>query len=291
MRKFAWAPLAALCLSFIAQGSATAADKPTLYFSAIPNEDESKLVERFGKVGDYLAKALGVPVKYLPVKSYPAAVTAFRNDQIQLAWFGGFSGVQARTLVPGSRAIAQGEEDPKFITYFIAHDSTQLKPAERFPADAKGRSFTFGAKTSTSGRVMPEFHIRQATGTAPEAFFTRVGFSGDHSQTLKLVATGAYEIGALDYKVYEKAVRDRAPEVETAKVIWKTPPYPDYNWSVRGDVDAKFGAGFTDKIQKALIEIKDPDLLASFPRKSFIPASNADFEPVEKTARELKLLE
>jgi phosphonate transport system substrate-binding protein len=35
----------------------------------------------------------------------------------------------------------------------------------------------------------------------------------------------------------------------------------------------------------------DPDLLASFPRKSFIPATNAEFAPIEETARTLDLLE
>ncbi|MDX2258368.1 MAG: putative selenate ABC transporter substrate-binding protein [Hyphomicrobiaceae bacterium] len=293
MRHHACAALSALCLAvcLLVCGQPARAQTPTLYFSAIPSEDEAKLVERFTKVGTYLAKTLGVPVQYVPVKSYPASVTALRNDQIQLGWFGGFTGVQARLAVPGSRAIAQGEEDPAYISYFIAHDSAGLAPSADFPKAAKGKSFTFGAKTSTSGRLMPEFFIRKATGEAPDTFFGRVGFSGDHTQTLKLVATGAFEIGALDYKVYDKAVAAGAPEVATAKIVWKTPPYPDYNWTVRGDLDAKFGAGFTDKLQQALIDMKDPDLLASFPRKSFIKAVNDDFAPIEATARELKLLE
>ena len=76
----------------------SAAAQETLYFSAIPDEDETRLVERFTAVADYLSEELGVPVEFVPVKSYPAAVTAFRNDQVQLAWFGGLSGVQARLL-------------------------------------------------------------------------------------------------------------------------------------------------------------------------------------------------
>ena len=43
-------------------------------------------------------------------------------------------------------------------------------------------------------------------------------------------------------------VADGAPEVETAKVIWQTPPYPDYNWTIRGDVDETFGEGFADRV-------------------------------------------
>ena len=40
-----------------------------------------------------------------------------------------------------------------------------------------------------------------------------------------------------------------------------------------------------------LVGMSDPELLASFPREAFIPAQNADFDPIEQTARELGLLE
>lgn len=269
----------------------SAAAQETLYFSAIPDEDETRLVERFTAVADYLSEELGVPVEFVPVKSYPAAVTAFRNDQVQLAWFGGLSGVQARLLVDGARAIAQGDEDTSFVSYFIAHTDTGLTESEDFPEAARGMSFTFGAKTSTSGRLMPEYAIRENTGEAPYEFFDRVGFSGDHSQTLRLVASGAWQVGALNYAVYDQAVADNAPEVETANVIWKTPPYPDYNWTIRGDVDARWGEGFADKVQAALVGMDDPDLLAAFPRNAFIPAANEDYAPIEQVARDLDLLE
>lgn len=270
---------------------AQAQSQPTLYFSAIPDEDESKLVSRFTRVADYLAAAVGRPVRYVPVKSYPAAVTAFRNDQIQLGWFGGLSGVQARLAVPGSIALAQGAEDRAFVTYFIAHESTGLAPSAGFPLAAKGMSFTFGARTSTSGRLMPEYHIRKEAGMAPESFFGRVGFSGDHSQTLKLVATGAYQVGALNYSVFDQAVADRAPEAASVRLIWKTPPFPDYNWTIRGDVDGRFGAGFTEKVRAALLGMTDAALLASFPRSAFVPATNADYAAIEAVGQELKLLE
>lgn len=271
-------------------GTASPLAAQTLYFSAIPDDDETKLVERFGAVADYLEAELGVDVEYIPVKDYPAAVTAFRNDQIQLGWFGGLSGVQARIAVPGSQAIAQGAEDETFVSYFIANTSTGLTESEGFP-DMAGLSFTFGAQTSTSGRLMPEFYIRQETGEAPEDLFADVGFSGDHGQTLRLVASGAYETGALNYTVYDQAEAEALAEVETAKVIWKTPPYPDYNWTIRGDVDDRFGEGFTAKVQEALIGMTDEALLASFPRSAFIAADNEMYAPIEDTARELDIIE
>lgn len=262
----------------------------TLYFSAIPDDDETRLVARFGAVADYLSEELGVDVAYIPVKSYAAAVTAFRNDQIQLGWFGGLSGVQARIAVPGSRALAQGSEDETFVTYFIANADTGIERSEAFP-DIAGRSFTFGAQTSTSGRLMPEFWLREETGLAPSELFAEVGYSGDHGQTLRLVASGAYEVGAMNFSVYDTAVAEDAPEAERARVIWQTPPYPDYNWTIRGDVDARFGAGFADRVQAALLGMDDADLLASFPRAAFIPADNALYQPIEDTARALDIID
>ena len=122
-------------------------------FTAIPDQDETQLRKRFGKVAKYLSKSLNLQVEYVPVKSYAAAVTAFRNNQVQLAWFGGLSGVRARELVKGSQAIAQGKKDPFFESYFIAHKSTGLKFSKDFPMGIAGRTFTFGSKGSTSGRL------------------------------------------------------------------------------------------------------------------------------------------
>jgi phosphonate transport system substrate-binding protein len=263
----------------------------TFTFTAIPDEDEARLRERFNKVAAYLSQKLGVEIKYVPVKSYAAAVTAFRNNQVQLAWFGGLSGVRARSLVPGSQAIAQGFEDQSFVTYFIAHASTGLKPAQSFPKGIAGKTFTFGSKGSTSGRLMPEFHVRQNFAMAPDKVFMKVGFSGNHSKTIALVQSGAYQVGAVNFKVWESGLKSGKIDPAKVSVIWKTPPYPDYQWTIRGDVDERWKPGFKQRVTEVLLGMKDPDLLASFPRKSFIPAENADYQPILDVAKQIKLID
>ncbi|WP_110690511.1 putative selenate ABC transporter substrate-binding protein [Salinicola endophyticus] len=276
-------------LALMLVGSVSQAD--TFRFTAIPDEDQSRLVERFSKVADYLSDKLGVEVQYVPVTSYGAAVTAFRNDQVQLAWFGGLSGVQARRLVPGSQAIAQGQEDAEFRSYFIANRQADIAPSETaLPEAVRGHSFTFGAKTSTSGRLMPEHFIRQRFDAAPEQVFSRVGFSGDHSRTIALVESGTYDVGAVNFTVWQAAVADGRVDTDKVAVIWKSPTYPDYQWTLRGDVDARYGEGFSAKVRKALLDMTDPALLESFPRSGFIPASNADYAPIEEVGESIGVL-
>ncbi len=262
----------------------------TFSFTAIPDQDASALQQRFDKVAHYLSRELGIDVKYVPVKSYAAAISAFRNNQVQLAWFGGLSGVKARSLVPHSEAIAQGIEDQSFITYFIAHHASGLTAGETFPLAIKNKTFTFGSKGSTSGRLMPEYYIRQHLG-APRQAFKRVGFSGDHSRTIALVQAGSYEVGAVNFKVWQKMLEAGKINPKLVNIIWQTPPFPDYQWSIRGDVEQAFGKGLKAKVKDALLNMTDPQLLKSFPRQGFISAQNSDYAPIKKTAQAIGLMD
>jgi phosphonate transport system substrate-binding protein len=281
---------AALAVTLLS-GAATAEDKPAFVFTAIPDQDETRLVERFTRVAEYLQGKLGVPVKYLPVKSYPGAVTAFVNNQVQLAWFGGFTGVQARREAPDSEAIAQGAEDVAFKSFVIANTKTGLKPSKEFPKEIAGKSFTFGSRGSTSGRLMPEYFIRKAFGGRnPEEVFSRVGFSGDHSRTIQLVQSGAYEAGVVDFTVWDLDLKAGKVDPSQVIVIWESPTFPDYQWTVRGDVDRIYGVGFKEKLRAALLAIDDPAILGPFARSKFIPAKNSDYDPIEEIAKIANLL-
>ncbi|MCP4971894.1 MAG: putative selenate ABC transporter substrate-binding protein [Arcobacter sp.] len=263
----------------------------TFTFTAIPDQDETKLKERFSLLANYLSKELNLDVKFVPVKSYSASIAAFRNNQVQLAWFGGLSGVKARLIVPGSVAIAQGVEDPNFHSFLIAHTSTGLEKSKTIPKGIEGKTFTFGSKGSTSGRLMPEYFITDAFKKSPNDIFKKVGFSGNHSKTVALVQSGAYEVGAVNYKVWKRELKSGKIDPSKVKIIYQTPGYPDYNFTARGDLDKQFGEGFTKKLQTAILNIKDEKILNAFPRSGFIKATNEDFAPILTTARKLGLVD
>jgi phosphonate transport system substrate-binding protein len=284
IRKLAAASL----LVFVVSATVSA---QTLVFTAIPDEDETKLVERFKGIADYLSGELDVDVRYIPVKSYAAAISAFRNNQVQLAWFGGLSGVQARGLVPGSEAIAQGVEDEAFYSHIIAHESTGLDEMESLSDELRGKTFTFGSKGSTSGRLIPEYYIREAFGESPEEVFGRVGFSGNHTRTLRLVEAGTYDVGAINFSVWDKEMENGNVDTDAVKVIWTTPSYPNYQWTIRGDVNERFGEGFSKRVQEALLAMDDPALLESFPRSGFIPVANDAYEPIRVVGKQIGIID
>ncbi|MCF6334674.1 MAG: putative selenate ABC transporter substrate-binding protein [Spirochaetales bacterium] len=265
------------------QDESRGAGEKKIQFTAIPDQDESRLTERFSQIALYLSKETGVEFVYIPVKSYAASVAAFKNGEVQLAWFGGLSGVRARRAVAGARAIAQGEEDKQFVTYFIANYRTGLTYSQQLSKELEGRTFTFGSKGSTSGRLMPEYYLRKIFNRTPGQIFKRVGYSGNHSKTIALVQSGSYEIGAVNYRVWEKEVKEGKIDLTKVSVIWKTPEYTDYNWTIRPDVTEDFGTDFIDIVQNALLSLENRDILDTFPRKSFIKADNSMYDAILET--------
>jgi len=287
-----WARILAVGLTagLAACGADSAAGQETLFFSAIPDQNNTELAQKFGKVAAYLTRELGVPVKYRAASDYGASVEMFKSRDIQLAWFGGLTGCQARQAVAGARAIAQGREDPNFYSYFIAHKSTGLERSDEFPEAIRELTFTFGSETSTSGRLMPEYFIKKHTGQSPRRFFAKpYGFSGSHDKTWEAVQSGRIQAGVLNYTTYDKAVKQGNLDPAVCKIIWKTPDYADYNFTAHPILKERYGAGFVEKLQKALLAMRG-DLLQAFPRSALIEAKNEDFDAIAAVARNLNLL-
>jgi len=201
----------------------TAADVSTasvepLSIGAIPDQDPEMLQRLYSRLVDYLSAELGVPVEYEPVTDYAAAVTAFKVGDLDLVWFGGLTGVQARLQVPGAQAIVQRDIDESFHSIFIANTASGLEPIDDISGlkSLMGKTFTFGSESSTSGRLMPQFFLREA-GVALTDFKGEPGFSASHDATLKLVEAGSFDAGVVNEQVWLDRVA--AGEVDEGKVL------------------------------------------------------------------------
>ena len=263
----------------------------TLYIGGIPDQETSVLVRRFDGVADYLSGKLDVNVEYKPSIDYAAVVTAFANEDLHLAWFGALTGAQARNQAPRAMAIAQRPRDTKFTSVYIAQTDLQVEGLQ----DLSGLTFTFGSINSTSGHLMPRHFLLEA-GVDPATDFNGLSnFSGSHDTTWKLVESGSFQAGALSETVWNRAVAENRVDATKVRQIGVTPPYFNYNWSVRGDLDETFGEGFTQRLQVALLDMHMDatlaELLEAFQTDSFIASSNANYAAIESVAKSLGMLQ
>ena len=253
------------------------------------------LDKRFNLFSKELAKTLDVKVKYIPVINYVAAVTGFRTNDLDLVWFGGLSGVQARLQTPNAIVIAQRDIDKEFKSVFIVNKKLKLDSISNKNGlkKLKNLRFTFGSENSTSGRLMPEYFLNDA-GIKIENFKgKRVGFSGSHDATIALVNSGAFDAGALNKQVWENNLKKNPKRTNNVNLFWITPDYVDYHWVAQGNLDNRFRKGFTKELKSTILnlDIKNTEhkkILDMFNAKKFIEAESSDYKNIEVIARKLK---
>jgi phosphonate transport system substrate-binding protein len=260
---------------------------PTLRISGIPDENPTGLQRKQAPMVEYLSKALGAQIKYIPVTDYGAAVQALSAGQLDFVWLGGFTHVQARTMtevVP----LAMRDIDREFQSVFIANVASGITSME----DLKGKKIAFGSKSSTSGRLMPShFLLSQFNIDPSKDFGGEPVFSGAHDATVKFVESGKVDAGALNKEVWERMVAEGNVDESKVKLIWTTPGYVDYVWTSRTAVPEELRKKFTDAFLS--LDPSNPEhqtVLELQGAKKFVPAQPSDFDQIEEISRKLGLL-
>ncbi len=289
LQRSSFALAAALACAAVAPAAhAQAPATPTvLRVSAIPDEAPTELQRKFKPLGEYLQQATGLPVQFTPVTDYAAVVEGLATQKIDLAWLGGFTFVQARLRTNGQAVpIVQRAEDEVFTSRFIVPADSKAQSL----ADLKGRTFVFGAPSSTSGSLMPRFFLQQA-GIEPERDFKTVAFSGAHDATVAFVAAGRAEAGVLNASVWDKLVEQKNPNAAKVRVLATTPTYYDYNWTVRPGLDAALTKKLTDAFLK--LDPANPqhkEILALQRASKFIPTKSSNYDGIESAGRSAGLI-
>ncbi|MFA9287443.1 putative selenate ABC transporter substrate-binding protein [Comamonas sp. SY3] len=278
--------LAALTLSSLASFSAHADTPAVLRVSAIPDEAPTELQRKFKPLGEYLSQATGMKVVFTPVSDYAAVVESLATRKLDLAWLGGFTYVQAKIRTNGTAIpIVQRAEDAVFTSKFITAD-----PSIQTLADLKGKTFAFGAPSSTSGSLMPRYFLLQ-DGLNPEKDFKTVAYSGAHDATVAFVAAGKAEAGVLNTSVWDKLVETKKVDTSKVRVFATTPTYFDYNWTVRGDLDPAIIKKLTDAFLALDPSKPEHKAIMDLQRASkFIPTKPENYAGTEAAAKSAGLL-
>ena len=267
--------------------AAAQAQGNVLRVSAIPDEAPTELQRKFKPLGDYLKAKTGMDVEFTPVSDYAAVVEGLATKKIDLAWLGGFTFVQAKLRTDGQVVpIVQRAEDATFTARFIVPVDSPIKTL----ADLKGHTFVFGAPSSTSGHLMPRYFL-QTQGIDAGKDFKTVAFSGAHDATVAFVASGRADAGALNASVLDKLVEAHNPNAAKVRVLATTPPFFDYNWTVRPGMDPALVKKLTDAFLALDAGNPQQKEIMDLQRASkFIPTKASNYDGIEAAGKAAGLI-
>lgn len=255
-----------------------------LRLSMIPTTDPGKMVRDGEPLVKYLEKETGAKVEMTIPTNYAAVVEAIANNQVDIAHFGGFTYVQASAR-GGAKALVQREQDQNFHSLFITQPGSKINSLK----DLNGHSFAFGDVNSTSGHLMPEYYMRQAK--IDLKVIEKALYTGGHDGTALAVANKKVDAGAMDENVFQKMMKDGKINDRQVRVFWTTPPFLDYVWAARKDLDPKLAESFSNAFLK--LDAKNPEhkaILDFLSAAKYVRAKDSDYAKLRQAAKDAGLM-
>lgn len=261
-----------------------AAEPDPLRVGLIPNQSPESVEAQYEPFGDYLSEQLGREVELTVPTNYTAVVEAMVNDELDLAYFGGLTYVQARDrgdVTPLVTEVNPGTGDTTYRTVIIVPPDSDIEEVE----DIEGRTFAFGSANSTSGSLYPAITL-QDEGIDYRTDLEEFTYTGGHDATAQAVANGGVDAGGLEDRILYDLIDKGDVEEDSVRVIEESDPIEGYPWVARGALtdDLK------EQIAEAFLDIEDPTLLDLLRAESYERVEAEDYDYVEEKARELDLL-
>jgi phosphonate transport system substrate-binding protein len=230
-----------------------AAEPDPLRVGLIPNQSPESVEAQYEPFGDYLSQQLGREVELTVPTSYTAVVEAMVNDELDLAYFGGLTYVQARDrgdVTPLVTEVNPGTGDTTYRTVIIVPPDSDIEEVE----DIEGRTFAFGSANSTSGSLYPAIML-QDEGIDYRTDLEEFTYTGGHDATAQAVANGGVNAGGLEDRILYDLIDKGDVEEDSVRVIEESDPIEGYPWVARGALtdDLK------EQISRSLPRYRRPD--------------------------------
>lgn len=257
-------------------------DPARLRVALLPDENASTLIQNAQPLKKHLQQALGRDVEIVVTTDYSSMIEAMRFGRIEVAYFGPFSYVLAKSRAPGIEPFAVGVERgaPTYQSVLIAQAGGPVKTL----ADIKGRPFGFGDQASTSSHLVPRAHLLKKAGLDGGADYKPVHL-GTHDAVARAVQAGQLPAGALSKPIFDSLVTRKL--IDPAKVVQLelTADIPNYPVVMQGNL----APALKDAIRKAFLTMDDKEVLKAFRVEKFAATGDGAYDVLRETAAVLKL--
>ena len=253
----------------------------------LPDSSVDILQQRYATLLDYLSAETGLEYKLVLPENYAALIRLFRDKEVDLAFFGGFTFVKVQAFY-GARPLVMRDIDTRFTSWFLVKGENSALEL----ADLKDKTFSFGSKLSTSGHLMPRYFMQVEKQIVPEQFFSEIHYSGAHDRTAYLVRDGKVDVGVANAEIIFAMIKDGRLKQGEIRSLWQTPPYPDYVWAVHDNLDEDVMRSLRNAFLKLDKNNKNHSkVLSRLGARFFLPAVAGDFIRLKRIAKSLGLLQ
>jgi phosphonate transport system substrate-binding protein len=257
-------------------------DPSKLRVALLPDENASSLIQNAQPLKAYLERTLKKEIELIVTTDYSSMIEAMRFGRIEIAYFGPFSYVLAKSRAPEIEAFAVGVErgSPTYNSVLIATAGGPVKTL----ADIKGKPFAFGDQASTSSHLAPRAHILKKVGLDGDKDYRPVHL-GAHDAVARAVQSGQTPAGALSKPIYDNLVAKGSLDASKLVQLDLSAPIPNYPIVMQGNL----APALKQAIRSAFLSMQDKEVLKAFRVEGFATTDDKAYDILRETATLLKM--
>ena len=274
--------LLATPLLLSAAAHAQTRDPARIRVALLPDENAATIIQNAQPLRAHLERALSRQIELIVTTDYSSMIEAMRFGRIEVAYFGPFSYVLARSRAPGIEPFAVGVERgaPTYNSVIIAQAGGPVREL----ADIRGKPFGFGDQASTSAHLVPRALLLSRAQLKGGQDY-RVVHLGTHDGVARAVQNGQVPAGALSKPILDNLIRRGSVDATRITEITQSDPIPNYPMVLQGNLAEPLKAA----IRAAFIDLRDAEVLRSFRVEGFAPTTDEAYNVLRETARLLEM--
>ncbi|MEV4711650.1 phosphate/phosphite/phosphonate ABC transporter substrate-binding protein [Micromonospora sp. NPDC049374] len=258
----------------------------------IPNISPEKQQAQYEPFRAYLADRLRVDVELFVATDYAGVVAALVSNQVDMAYLGGLTYVQADEQNEVTPLVTEVDEETgtaRYLSAVVVKDDSPHRSVE--DVVNAGGSFAFGDVSSTSGSLYPRVMLVGAGARCQTDDLTncpplsRVVFTGGHDAAAQAVLNDSVDAAGIELRILHRLERQGTVPPGALRAV-QTQEVMGYPWVARADLSAPARTAITE----AFTSMTDPTLLSLMRAKSYVPVTAADYAPLREEAKRLGLL-
>ena len=257
-------------------------DPGKLRVALLPDENAATLIQNAQPLKLYLEKTLKKDIELIVTTDYSSMIEAMRFGRIEVAYFGPFSYVLAKSRAAEIEPFAVGVErgSPTYNSILIATAGGPVKSL----VDIRGKPFAFGDQASTSSHLAPRAHILKKVGLDGSKDYQPVHL-GAHDAVARAVQTGQVPAGALSKAIFDNLVAKGSIDASKVVQLDLSEPIPNYPMVMQGNL----APGLKQSIRAAFLTMTDKEVLKAFRIDGFATTDDKAYDVLRETATLLKL--
>lgn len=227
---------------------------------------------------NYIGDSLKMKVNFIEKESYAEVNSLLEKDKIDVAFVCGGPYIDGHDEF-GLELLLAPQVDGKtvYYSYIIVHKDSNINKFE----ELKGKSFVFVDPMSNSGKAYPTYLLRQMKETL-EAFFKEYIYSYAHDTSIRAVAEGIVDAGAVDSLIWNYMEKNASPFTKSTRIIKISPPYGIPPVVVRPTLKKDL----KEKIKQILLDMhqdkKGKDILEKMHIDKFVEIDDSNYNSIRK---------